>query len=120
MTVEYNGKPLSECTIEELENFKLSVDAKLGKLSGKETRSALKTIINVVKENNFTIMDIIKALRDADALQFGMDANGNTRPTYYNPQFPLEMYSSFGRKPNWFAQLEESGEDMEKYRIHIK
>lgn len=119
MTAEYNGKPLSECSIEELEAFKLAVGETIEKVSGKQSRSALKTIVNLVKENNFTVMDVIKALREADALEFGKDAQGNTRPTYYNPEFPLDIYSTFGRKPTWFTKLEESGEDIEKYRIHV-
>lgn len=120
MTVEYNGKPLEDCSVEELEQFKLSVGKNLEAIASKENRNALKDIVKIAKNNKLSVIDVIKVLKDSHALNLSLDAKGNPRPIYYNPECPLELYSGWGRKPAWLMQLEESGADIEKYKFEVK
>lgn len=110
---------ISELSISELEDLKKRAAEEIENQLQKQTKQQLREIGDIAKNNNFTVFEVLKALRDNDSLVFSTDQGAGARKIYYNPKFPLDMYMGIGRKPKWLTEMENSGIDIENYTFEV-
>lgn len=115
MTATYKGKPLSECSVQELKEFKDGLNEQILVQKEKEARTALADIAKIVKGNNLIISEILRVLKNSNAIKFSASESDEPQTVYYNPKNPLELYAGMGRKPNWLVEMEEEGIDYTQY-----
>lgn len=115
MSDAQNALDIQNMSIAELEQLRIDAAEQIQIQTEKEVKQDLREIVAIAKRRNFSVIEILKALRDAGALTFGGEKTGEVRKVYYNPKYPLELYVGIGRKPKWLIELEEKEGDIEKY-----
>lgn len=109
------AKQLEKCTIQEVESYAKAAKKVIENRQRVARSKALNSIVVNVIKNQFSLEEIVVALRDKGAIFDKNYKNGQPQRLYQDPENELDIWCGAGRQPEWLRERLAMGANLEDF-----